>query len=306
MAYLKDTPYLLAPRVDNWDAAALAEGGASEDTIKSTAANGSLVEMVTTGAKVVTFPVWKHFTKVNGEGHQKQMELFYQCQKRSYDSFRDSLLHARPTLIEYLPLKSEGGAVWVDIGGGTARNLEYLNPKTIRRHFKRIYIVDISPSLLSIASERLRKFGLEDLVTLVLHDVTSDSVFEELGLPLASVDVVTMSYSLSMIPDKDRAVENALKLLKPNGEGYLGIADFWMAGNFEHEMGRAKRKARAAEAKAHKWWFAHDHVHLLDDDQICVKGLRNTSLVWDQRFRGGVPFLPMLKPVHGVYIVATL
>ena len=171
--------------------------------------------MVTTGAKIVTFPVWKHFTKVNGEGHQKQMELFYQCQKRSYDSFRDSLLHARPTLIEYLPLKSEGGAVWVDIGGGTARNLEYLNPKTIRRHFKRIYIVDISPSLLSIASERLRKFGLEDLVTLVLHDVTSDSVFEELGLPLASVDVVTMSYSLSMIPDKDRAVENALKLLKP-------------------------------------------------------------------------------------------
>ena len=107
--------------------------------------------------------------------------------------------------------------------------------ETIRAHFKRIYVVDISTSLLSMAAERLKKFGLEDIVTLVEHDVTASSVFEHLP-EAGTVDTVTMSYSLSMIPDKSKAIKNALKLLKPNGDGYLGLADFFMQGTSEDQL----------------------------------------------------------------------
>ncbi len=41
---------------------------------------------------------------------------------------------------------------------------------------------------------------------------------------------MTFSYSLSMIPDKSAALKSAVKLLKPKGEGVMGIADFFFGG----------------------------------------------------------------------------
>ena len=38
--------------------------------------------------------------------------------------------------------------IWVDVGGGTARNLEFFPLDTLRQHFSHIYIVDVSHSLL--------------------------------------------------------------------------------------------------------------------------------------------------------------
>lgn len=40
--------------------------------------------------------------------------------------------------------------VWVDIGGGTARNLEFFAVKTLRRFFRQIYVVDVSRSMLEV------------------------------------------------------------------------------------------------------------------------------------------------------------
>ena len=71
------------------------------------------------------------------EGHAKDMESFYKYQKDSYDAFREDLLHAKQPLMEDFPLSKKGNMVWVDIGGGTARNLEYFTVETIRKHFKR-------------------------------------------------------------------------------------------------------------------------------------------------------------------------
>ena len=170
IAYLKDTPFQITERCHAWG-----DGYKKPDALT----------MVTTGAKIVTFPLWKHFASEKADGHKGNIEKFYKFQKDAYDAFRESLLHSRPTLIEYLPLKKAGNMVWIDIGGGTARNLEYLPVETIRKHFERIYIVDISTSLLSIAAERLKKFGLDDMVTLVEHDVTSASVFDH--LPAAGI-----------------------------------------------------------------------------------------------------------------------
>jgi betaine lipid synthase len=201
--------------------------------------------------------------------------------------------------LEAFPLKKEGGMVWVDIGGGTARNLEFFTPDVIKKYFKAIYIVDISASLLEMAQKRINAMGLQDIVKVVEHDVTASSVFNV--LPAAgSVDAITMSYSFSMIPDQRGALANATKLLKKGG--FVGIADFFLKGNYDDVLSPLFRKCRAIESSFHKNWFAMDHVHLLGDKQLEM-GLNDLEVIWDKRFRGAVPFLPFLQPYHGVYML---
>lgn len=82
-----------------------------------------LIANFITGVKIVTFPMWKPFVSstLSVKGHAKDMESFYKYQKEGYDAFRESMLHARPALMEAFPLKKGGNMVWVDIGAGTAR-----------------------------------------------------------------------------------------------------------------------------------------------------------------------------------------
>lgn len=62
--------------------------------------------------------------------------------------------------------------------------------------------------------------GIEDIASVVEHDVTVDSVFDALP-KVGTVDVITMSYSFSMIPDQAGVLRNATKLLKKGG--YLAL-----------------------------------------------------------------------------------
>jgi SAM-dependent methyltransferase len=254
-----------------------------------------------TGLKVVTFPFWKPIvaSSLKVTGHAKDMESFYKYQKDGYDAFREGLLKAKPALMESVPLNKGGGMVWVDVGGGTARNLEFFTAETIRKYFKAVYIVDISASLLEVARKRVQAMGLQDIVKVVEHDFTADTVFAH--MPAAgTVDLVTMSYSYSMIPDQKAAIANVTKLLKSK-EGLVAIADFFLKGNYDDCLPPLSRRCRALESAFHKNWFAMDHVHLLGDKQLEMGG-SSLELVWDNRFRGSVPFLPFLQPYHGVYI----
>ena len=141
--------------------------------------------------------------------------------------------------------------------------------------------------------------GLGDIVHVVEHDFTANTVFTVMPKE-SSVDVVTMSYSFSMIPDQKSAVVNATRLIKKGG--YLAIADFFLKGNFDDCLPSFSRNVRALESVFHKNWFAMDHVHLLGEDQFQLFG-DELEVVWDNRFRGSVPFLPVLQPYHGVYIL---
>lgn len=260
------------------------------------------VTQLITGAKMVTFPLWKPLvaSTLKVSGHAKDMESFYKYQKEGYDTFREGLLHARPALLEAFPLKRGGNMVWIDVGGGTARNLEFFTPETIKKYFKAIYVVDISASLLEIAQRRINNMGLSDIVKVVEHDVTLDELLPGVNCAPGSVDIVTMSYSYSMIPDKKAAVRNICKLLKRGG--HLAVADFFLKGNHDDALSPLFRRLRGIEAIVHKNWFAFDHVHLLDDNQL--RAYENDfTMVWDKRFRGGIPFLPFMVPYHGVYIL---
>jgi betaine lipid synthase len=290
LVHLKDTPYTIVPHNDR-----LADQSGSD-----------LLSQLATGVKVVTFPLLEKVLSSRCGGtteHARQMESFYAHQKEGYDAFRERMLAARPWMMYSFPTLRDGGMVWVDVGGGTARNLEFFPPEVARQLFKRIYIVDISTSLLEIAAKRVRAMGLEDLVTIVEHDVTSDTVFEHLP-PGHTVDVCTMSYSWSMIPDKMGAVHNIVQLLKPEGEGHLLIADFFKYGRNMETAGGAEYLYRASEGQLHAKWFAQDHVHLLSPSNIEM--IRSQlDIVWDERRRGSVPFLPLLRPYHGVMACRT-
>lgn len=130
-----------------------------EERIDTKQYKGFTTHLVT-GIKMVTFPFWKPFvaSTLEAQGHAKDMESFYKYQKEGYDTFREGLLHARPALLEAFPLSNKRNMIWVDIGGGTARNLEFFPVEVIKRYFKAIYIVDISASLLEIAQRRYVKF----------------------------------------------------------------------------------------------------------------------------------------------------
>lgn len=271
-----------------------------EERVDTKQSKGVVNDFVT-GLKVVTFPFWKPLvvSSLKVTGHAKDMESFYKYQKEDYDAFREGLLHARPALMEAFPLKKGGNMVWVDVGGGTARNLEFFNKDVIRKYFKHIYILDISASLLEIAQRRVNALGLQDIVTVIEHDFTASSVFSVLPRS-GSVDIITMSYSFTMIPNQKAAVANATKLLKT--KGYLAIADFFLFGNHDETLPPLARNLRYLESAFHKFWFSMDHVHLLSDEQLDVFN-RDFTAVWDNRFRGDTPFLPFLKPYHGVYIV---
>ena len=254
---------------------------------------------IATGLKIVTFPFWKPFISatISQQGHAKDMESFYKYQKDGYDAFRENLLHARPILMENFPLSGSKDMVWVDIGCGTARNLEYFSAATIKKYFKKIYLVDISASLLEVASKRVELMGLQDIVEVIECDVTSQAMFKSMP-KLGTVDCVTISYALSMIPDQVACVENITALLRPK-TGWLAIADFFMKGNNDDTLPPFGRMMRKFESHCHRIWFSFDHVHLLHDEQLNFKKLES---IWDTRFRGGVPFIPFMQPYAGVKI----
>ena len=296
IAHLKDTPYDVTKRCASWDPQGY---------------KNSVVGDVLTGAKIVTAPVWKKVVNVTQAAssdknqHEKDMEAFYRFQKEGYDNFREKFLWARKDLIESIPLKTHRDNVWIDVGGGTARNLEFIPVDTIKKYFSQIFIVDVSASLLQVAHRRVKKMGLSNYVTLIEHDFTKKSIFDVIPRLNGQVDVVTFSYSLSMIPDKVAAINTALKFLKPNGEGVVGIGDFFLSGGIhEDQLSPILVPFRKAEALFQRKWFQQDGVHLLDN-QIMEKIQKSTEVVWDERFRGSVPLIPMLRPYHGAYVART-
>ena len=69
----------------------------------------------------------------------------------------------------------------------------------LRDYFRKVYIVDLSPSLCNVARERIRRLRLGDIVQVLCDDAVT---FDIPDFPNAegNVDLITMSYSLSMMP----------------------------------------------------------------------------------------------------------
>ena len=181
---------------------------------------------------------------VRGRTHEERLESFYAGQAAHYDEFRKRLLHGRKELYKRIPIP-EGG-VWLEMGGGTAvqsriSGRQRVEDQTgLRRR--------------SVRSRCSRSPGSGSTGTAGPMCRCCTRTPPQVTLP-EQADVVTFSYSLTMIPNWYLALENARKLLKPGG--IIAVVDFYVA-----------RKHPAAGFKSHaaftRWfwpaWFSCDNV----------------------------------------------
>lgn len=199
--------------------------------------------------------------------HPDRLERFYREQASHYDDFRERLLPGRRELVASLPLSS--GAVWIDLGGGTAHNL--LHAGAALRSLHQVYVVDITPSLLDVARQRCAEHSWSN-VTIMEGDATG------VWLPSGIADVVTCSYSLTMMPEWRAAVGEASRLLRRGGT--FGAVDFFVGPHHP-----------AVTQRLWPWWFAHSHVDLREERLPCLqRSFVTTSLV---EGRTKLPYLPI-------------
>ena len=184
---------------------------------------------------------------IRGDSHAERMDNFYSGQAKDYDDFRRRLLRGREELWQkMLETESYEDTVWMDMGGGTGSNLHFFGD-TINRIAK-VYVVDLAGSLLEVADRRIHDSGWKNIET-AEADATQFVPAE------GSVDAITFSYSLTMIPDWFAAIDHAWNVLKPGGR--IGVVDFYVSRKYPAE-GHVKHSA----AKRMFWpnWFAYDNV----------------------------------------------
>jgi len=221
---------------------------------------------------------------IRGKTHQERLESFYRGQAEDYDAFRRRMLHGRRELIELLDLP-EGG-VWVDLGSGTGENPLHMGERLTQ--LEKAYLVDLSPSLLQVARDRAEKQGWTN-VEPVLADAT------EFSPPAGSADLVTFSYSLTMIPDWFAAIDNAWRMLKPGG--VIGVVDFFVARKYPGETHTRHRWSTRTFWPA---WFAMDNV-FLSSDHLPYLARRFAPLEVRQQ-RGKLPFVPLLRVPYYLFV----
>jgi S-adenosylmethionine-diacylgycerolhomoserine-N-methlytransferase len=183
---------------------------------------------------------------VRGSNHAERMDNFYSGQASAYDDFRKRLLKGREEVFQKI-ISLENGGVWVDMGGGTGGNLDFLGSSIA--NYDKLYVVDLASSLLKLVEARRQKNQWTN-VEAITADATTWSVPKG-----RQADIVTFSYSLTMIPDWFAAIENAMRILKPGG--IIGMIDFYVS-----------RKHPESTLRRHRWstrsfwpvWFAADNV----------------------------------------------
>ncbi len=221
---------------------------------------------------------------VRGDDHAQRMESFYGQQSRDYDDFRKRLLKGRERLWQQLP--PTPGCIWVDMGGATGANLENFGDAISQP--ARIYVVDLSESLLEVANDRCQQHGWHN-VQAVQADATTFVPDE------GYADIVTFSYSLTMIPDWFAAIENAKRILKPGGR--IGVVDFYVSRKYP-DSGLRQRSWFSRTI----WppWFATDNVFLSPDHLAFLRHHFATSLLEESQNR--LPYVPLMKAPYYVFV----
>jgi S-adenosylmethionine-diacylgycerolhomoserine-N-methlytransferase len=218
--------------------------------------------------------LWRLVCGKPGRGsHAENLQAFYGPQADGYDAFRARLLHGRPEMLAALDVKP--GQVVVDLGCGTGSNLDILADRADSAD--RLILVDLCPALL--AKARARASGRPN-VMLLEGDAARWS-------PPTIADRVILSYALTMMPDWQKVIGNAKRMLKPGGR--IGVVDFYLPDG-----------ANRIESLFWRKWFAHDGVEL---SSLRLAELRRE---FPQHhcfeMRGTVPYLPGLRVPYFYFV----
>jgi S-adenosylmethionine-diacylgycerolhomoserine-N-methlytransferase len=223
------------------------------------------------------------FPPTRGATHGERLDSFYHGQARAYDDFRRRLLHGREELMRGLEFPP--GGVWFDMGSGTGSNAELVGERL--RTLKRAVLVDLCPSLQDVARRRVKERDWRNVET-VAADATSWRADEP-------ADVVTFSYSLTMIPDWFRAINRAWENLRPGG--WIGVVDFYISRKWpERDLRRHTRFQRFLFPLTYAWdnvFISPDHLPYLRD--------RFEQVRLEERL-GTIPYLPGLRSPYYLFI----
>lgn len=179
--------------------------------------------------------------------------------------------------------------------------------------FSSVYLVDLSPSLCEVARKRFERLGWD--VKIVCQDARSFRLaeYEEawLGPPSISspwndhdsgrsrgekgADLITMSYSLSMIPDYYSVVDSISSILSSGG--LIGVVDFYVQSIVE----MSGRNYTGGVFNRHVNWLGRVFWRAwFDVDRVGLEGARRDYLEYrfgtlksaDQRnyLLGGIPY----------------
>ncbi|KAK2003879.1 hypothetical protein LX36DRAFT_39855 [Colletotrichum falcatum] len=235
---------------------------------------------------------------------QDALESFYKKQAGAYDATREVLLQGREDMLALVaaqlkakgrPKKSDKAKrIWVDVGGGTGWNIEAMSSfVNVSDFFSSIYLVDFSPSLCEVARQRFERLGwnnvtvvCEDARNFRLEDYENDlpnnrlppcspvlSYFSQKRVEHGGADLITMSYSLSMIPDYYSVVESLTSLLSP--DGVMGVVDFYVQSKTDFSF----RNFTGGLVGRHVNWFLRTFWRAwFDIDRVGLEGSRRDYL----------------------------
>ena len=211
------------------------------------------------------------------------MNAFYAPQAALYDSYRHRMLHGRSLMASCLPIKQ--GGIWVDVGGGTAFNLEYC--AGVLSAFQRVYVVDVCDHLLAQADRRIKANGWKN-VTTIQRDVCQAGILtaEEAA---TGCDLITFSYSLTMIPQWREALQAAYDMLRPGG--IIAITDFTVLPSAFQSPVMRTLFSRTFAIDGVRLSEQH-RKELVDMFAPCVNEVR-----W-----GGFPYIPLLSCPYYVFV----
>lgn len=179
--------------------------------------------------------------------------------------------------------------VWFDLGGGTGYNIEVMDKLVgVEEFFEHVYLIDLSPSLCEVARRRVEAFGWTN-VTVLCQDARA------VQFQSRTADLITMSYSLSMIPDFYSVVDQVTNLLAP--KGVFGICDFYVqsivdVSSRNYTGGTINRHVNWLGRMFWRTWFDADRVNLDAGRRDYVEYKFGTILSASERnyMMGGIPY----------------
>ncbi|KAG6334616.1 hypothetical protein ID866_4477 [Astraeus odoratus] len=247
--------------------------------------------------------VWHCFLNPLGSADQKtRLDKFYKGQADVYDATRSGFLRGRNTMLSlsashlraFKDRHPGQRLIWVDIGGGTGHNIELMDKHFPVSSFDAVYLIDLCEPLLDVARKRFAKRGWTN-VTVLQQDATEFSLPEWAHKEAkGSINFITLSYSLSMIPNFYALLDRIDYVLSPE-TGLLSVVDFYTSGKqpslHERAIGGTSKECGWLSRWFWQIWFDFDHVSLSPHRRDYLEYKFGTIKAYNGRNRFVIPFI---------------